>query len=291
MKILPLCVCAWLLSIFSLSAQVAVEVVLEQEQFLPSEAIPAAVRITNRSGQTLHLGDDDHWLSFGIEARDGSVVVKEGEVPVRVKGGFELGSSKVATKRVNLAPYFNLATPGRYTVIASVRVQDWQKEFTTRPAVFDIIKGTKLWEQEFGIPGSASSNGIPEVRKYILQQANYLKELKLYVRITDQPESETYKVFALNPMVSFSRPETQVDQRSNLHVLCQTGKISFVYTIINPTGEVTLRRTYDYTGSRPRLKVDDDGKISVNGGVRHISTDDFPSETEESLPDAKPKQP
>ena len=38
------------------SAQVTVEVSLDQDQFLPGEAIIAAVRITNRSGQTLRLG-------------------------------------------------------------------------------------------------------------------------------------------------------------------------------------------------------------------------------------------
>jgi hypothetical protein len=38
-------------------AQMLVEVTLEQGQFLPGEALPVAVRVTNRSGQTVRLGD------------------------------------------------------------------------------------------------------------------------------------------------------------------------------------------------------------------------------------------
>jgi hypothetical protein len=55
--------------VWSGRAQVSVEIVLEQEQFLIGEAIPAAVRITNRSGQTLRLGDEANWLSFTLETR------------------------------------------------------------------------------------------------------------------------------------------------------------------------------------------------------------------------------
>jgi len=41
-----------------MSVQVTAEVTLEQEQFLGGEALPAAVRVTNRFGQTLHFNND-----------------------------------------------------------------------------------------------------------------------------------------------------------------------------------------------------------------------------------------
>ena len=55
MKFSPLILGLTLLALTSARAQVSVEVVLDQEQFLPRESVPAAVRITNRSGQTLHF--------------------------------------------------------------------------------------------------------------------------------------------------------------------------------------------------------------------------------------------
>ena len=57
-------------------AQVTAEVTLDQDQFLPGETLVAAVRITNRSGQALHLGAEPDWLSFSVESRDGAVVAK-----------------------------------------------------------------------------------------------------------------------------------------------------------------------------------------------------------------------
>ena len=66
-----------LVSVGGAFAQVAVEVTLAQDQFLPSESIPATVKIRNHSGQTLHFGDD-YWLTYSVEARDGFIVLKTG---------------------------------------------------------------------------------------------------------------------------------------------------------------------------------------------------------------------
>ena len=55
------------LALFRASAQVTVDVLLDQEQYLPNEAMPVAVRITNRSGQPLHLGAEADWLTFSVQ--------------------------------------------------------------------------------------------------------------------------------------------------------------------------------------------------------------------------------
>jgi hypothetical protein len=263
-----------LVALASAPAQVTVEVVLEEEQFLPGEAIPAAVRITNRSGQTLRLGTEPDWLTFGIESRDGFIVIKSDEVPVL--GEFLLESSERATKRVDLAPHFNVTRPGRYSIVAVVRIHDWDQLITAKPRSFDIIDGTKMWEREFGVPRTAGE--APEVRKYTLQQANYLRsQLRLYLRLTDGSGTRVFKVFPIGPMVSFGRPEPQVDKHSNLHVLYQTGPQSFSYTVINPDGDVIVRQTHDYyVQSRPRLQSDPEGKFMVVGGMRRITASDIP---------------
>src|SRR4051794_407558 len=53
------------------AAQVSVEIVLDQQQFLKDESVPLKVRITNRSGQTVHFGKSKDWLTFSAESRDG----------------------------------------------------------------------------------------------------------------------------------------------------------------------------------------------------------------------------
>ena len=253
------------------SAQVSVSIVFEQGQFLPGEGILAAVKIANRSGQTLHLGTESNWLTFFVEAKDGYVVEKLGDVPVVQP--FDLESSKVATKHVDLEPYFRLGKPGRYQVRATLRIKEWDREVASPPQGFDLIGGARLWEQEFGVP---RTNGVPEVRKYVLQQANYLKQVRLYARVTDADGTKFFGVVPLGPMVSFGRPEGQVDKQSNLHVLFQTGARSFRYCQVTPEGVVQARRSYGITTTRPGLTVDDRGEVSVTSGARLQSPDDVP---------------
>jgi hypothetical protein len=265
--------CAPLSNLF---AQVTAEVVLDQEQFLIGEELPAAVRITNRSGQTLQFGDDPTWLTFSVESRDGFIVAKLGDTPVL--GEFKLESGQVATRRVDLAPYFALGRIGRYQIIATVRLKDWNTQVNTKPKSFDIINGAKIWSQDFGVPApKGTPAGPPEVRRYSLEQANYLRsQLRLYLRLTDAEGSHVIKVFPIGPMVSFGTPEHQIDKESQLHVLYQNGARSFSYTVINPDGEVIIRQTHDYSDSRPRLQLNEAGKVVVAGGVRRTTNSDVP---------------
>jgi hypothetical protein len=269
--LLLLCV----VSVRAQSGAVSVELELDQDQFLSNEDMILTVRITNRSGRDLRLGANADWLTFSVEARDNLVVQKLGDVPVQ--GEFVVNSAQVATKRVNLTPYFSFRQLGRYLVAATVKIPDWNVTATSRPKPFEIINGTNLRELEFGMPPAAGDpNAPPEVRKYILQQARYLRHLKLYFRLTDASGTRTLRVYPLAMMVSFDRPEAQVDRTSNLHVLNQIGARMFHYCVINSNGEMILRRYYDYTETRPGLRVDDEGKISVAGGTRRITVNDLP---------------
>jgi glycine/D-amino acid oxidase-like deaminating enzyme len=92
-------------------------------------------------------------------------------------------------------------------------------------------------------------------------------------------------------MVSFSKPECQIDKSSNLHVLYQTGARSFNYSVINPDGRLLVRQTYDYSDTRPVLRIDREGRILIGGGVRRSSSDDLPPPADASTNDAKTPKP
>jgi hypothetical protein len=275
--------CLLAASLSPVSGQITVEVLQDQDQFLPGEALPVAVRVTNRSGQPLHLGGDENWLSFVVESVAGSVVRKAGEAPVPLEVTL-VESSKRATIHVDLAPYFALNQAGRYLITATVRIPDWPRVIPpSAPKAFEIIEGSKLWEQEFGVPPSpGTTNAVPEVRKYILQQANYLKsQVRLYLRVTDASGSKTFRVFP----IGFSRPEFQVDKVSRLHVLYENGPHAFSYTVFNPDGDLLVRQTYDFKTTRSRLKLDAEGNISVTGGSRRVTASDVPSPEPADLTD------
>jgi hypothetical protein len=262
-----------LLASFAATAQLAVEVVLDQTEFLPSETIPAAVRITNRSGQPLHLGADANWLTFNVESADGLIVVKSAEVPVL--GEFDLGSSEVATKRVDLAPYFGLTRPGRYRVTATVQIKDWNQAIPSRPEDFFVIVGAKIWAQDFGVPSPAGR--APEARRYTLEKANYLhRQLRLYVQVSDPDEVHIFKVISVGQSVAFGDPDAQLDHLSNLHLMFQSGASYFTYAVVNPDGELVKQEIYDYVKARPRLALNDDGTVTVIGGVHRANPEPMP---------------
>src|SRR6266850_4363653 len=98
-------------------AQLGIEIVLDQQQFLKDESMPIKVKITNRSGQTLHFGKEKDWVTFSVASHDGLATAKLHEVPV--PGEFDLESAAVATRRVDLMPYFDFGQPGRYIIGAT----------------------------------------------------------------------------------------------------------------------------------------------------------------------------
>lgn len=275
MKFYPVTLLALLASALSALAQLSVEVVLDQDKFLPAEQMLAGIRIVNRSGQTLTLGEDADWARFSIEKLEAGGVHQESRPPL--DGTFTLESGKQATVRVDLAPCYDLRKQGRYTITATVHIKEWNQTLTTKPVQFEIVEGTKLWEQAFGVPAPAGTVRPPEMRKYALQQANYLKsQLRLYCRVSAS-NGDVIKMLNVGPMIGFGQPEPQIDSQSRLHLLYQFAAKTFSYLVINPDGEIVLRQTYEYTDTRPRLRLDDSGKIVVAGGVRVPNDNDLPA--------------
>jgi hypothetical protein len=274
----------------SLLAQtISVELLFDQEMYLPHERMEARVRVTNFSGHTLELGEGRQWLTFTVDGQKGAPVSQLGPLPV--EGEFRLESSSVATRRVNLAPYFDFSRPGRYKISATVRVPQFQLAVHSPPKDILIITGSTLWEQDFGVPPSAEGE-LPEIRKYTLLQTMHHKEMMLYFRLSDPRGSKVYKVFPIGQLVSFSKPEHQLDRFSNLHVLYQMNARSFLYTLITPEGFILARETYEISNSHPVLRPGRDGRIQLTGGVRRYTPNDLPPPiTSKPLTDARPPQP
>jgi hypothetical protein len=255
-------------------AQVTVEVAFDQDSYLPHESCLAEVRITNFSGRTLRMPAEADWLDLAVESTDGYIVAKLAEIPPAE--AFEIPSAARGKRRVDLAPCFNLTEPGRYQVIATVRLRDLNLEVASAPAHFHIMAGTPLWEQAVGVPGGPAGQP-PEVRRYALLQTNDRKRLALYARVTDETERRVYRVFPLGGLLSFGRPEAQVDRLARLHVLFQTGSRQFTYYCVSPAGEVLTRHLYQIAEGRPRLRLVEGGEIKVVGGFRLKSSYDIPS--------------
>jgi hypothetical protein len=254
----------------SVFAQVTAEIVFEQEVFLRSESLPLRIRINNFSGQPLQFANTPDWITFTVENHNGVTLRKLSDIPKPKP--FTVESSKSVSLRMDLMPHFNLSEPGRYSVKAVIAIPQIEKTVLTDSESFDIISGTTIWEREVGVPGTKPA----VVRKFALQKAMFIKQIRLSVRVTDASESEVIRVIPLGMLLSFSQPEAIVDNASQLHVLYQSGPKSFLYSIVTTDGDLIVRQTWDFGSMRPRLQSNDDGRVTVTGGTRRILLSDLP---------------
>ncbi|MCC6231280.1 MAG: hypothetical protein IT580_01470 [Verrucomicrobiales bacterium] len=261
------------------SLGIEIDITLDEKTFLPGEAIPVGVRITNLSGRTVTFGSSPTWLNFYVETKSGDVLTRLDQVPV--EGEFSLDSAKVGTKWWNIQPHFDISQPGSYRVYAEVRLPDWNQRLVSEPVSLSIEPTRTLWDVSFGVPpANGDHNAEPEIRRYSLLSATRNQERKLFARVADESETKIHKVVLLDRLVSFAKPEQQLDNASRLHVLFQIGGNAYTYCVLDPAGNLVIRERHDIaSGVRPRLAKADDGSISVRGGGRFPTSQDIPPYT------------
>ena len=250
-------------------AQVTVELEFGKDFYITDEPMLAEVRITNFSGRPLTFGEDDHWLLFSVEMRNGFLVDRQGQPSV--SGVFTVPNASVGIRRVDLSPHFRMNVSGPYHVIASVRTEALGDALQSEPRVVHVTKGATIWQREFGVPGPE-----PDVRVYRLIRALNNDRTELYVRVASRDDSRVFTVFSVGDLVSSGTPEAQVDRHNRLHFLQQYGPRSFRYIVVTPDGELVIRQRHDYTRTRPKLVPDALLGIRVGGGIRIPRSDDLP---------------
>ncbi len=241
------------------SAVVVVDLVSQQEEYLPNEELVVGVRIANQSGRTLHFGRDNAWLMFDVQALDSKHVGIMQEMPV--KGEFKIG---------------------------------WRETVQSNSLKIDIVRGATVWQREFGVIGANASDGSPEIRRYTLQKVNLMNNrMKMYLRVSSEDETKVYKVRPIDYMMSFSRKELRLDKYNNLHILLQTPRAiarDYNYSVFGADGRLILRQTHNADFSRPALSSDNQGLVRVKGGQRRYARSDVPHiSPKEKQPAAKPE--
>jgi hypothetical protein len=266
---------------------VSLDILFEHDQFLVGEPVTVGVRLINRSGRTLELGKDNSWLRFSVETNE-KKPVRQYDNP-SVSDVFSLPNMKMGTKVVTLTPSFDFSQPGRYFITASVLIPNWSGPITGRSKPLDVTAGILLGDVEFGVPAiNGVPNAEPETRRYALRQADPRGQLTLYFTLTDKSGSRVYRAFPICGMVSFSKPDLQLDDHSNAHILNQIDAKNFIYYEINFEGVIVGRQTYEYTKTRPRLARNASGQIVVGGGFRVVTKTDLPPP---ELPEPDPTTP
>ncbi|MBI1842130.1 MAG: hypothetical protein HYR88_14935, partial [Verrucomicrobia bacterium] len=244
-------------------AQVQVDIQLDQHRFLRDERLPVNVRVTNRSGRPLKIGQTPDWLSFSVETKEGKVVSAIRDI--EAGGQFQLDPADSVSKAIDITEGFDLSQPGTYRVSAAAKFGEIEFVGMSASVLFEIVRGTQLWEEVCGAP---ETNGAPRWVRYSLLHANHTRPLQLYARIADEADAGWARVFSIGNTVSFATPEKIIDPVSRLHVLFQSSPRGFDYVRITPRGALEEKRVYEILGSsRPRLKMNEEGQVVVVGGV------------------------
>lgn len=247
---------------------------MEQDQFIPGEPIVIEVRITNVSGAPLRFGVDRDWISIEVKGLRGETVTRIAEVSA--PGAVVIQNAETQSRKIDITPFFDLTRTGQYRVVAHVKVRETGEfEMSAKDKRFEILKGTRVWEQAFGVQGG-SDPALPDARKFALIRSSNPKKMRLYLRLTDIDEKNIFKVLTLGQALTFNQVEAKLDRMGLLHVLHQTGSKSFTYHVISPDADLVMRHTYDYEGTRPMLKGDGEGRVAVTGGLRKPSASDLP---------------
>ncbi|MBM3877194.1 MAG: hypothetical protein FJ386_10790 [Verrucomicrobia bacterium] len=269
---------------------VRIEVDAPQAVFLSGETVQLLVRIKNASGRRLHFGDDPEWLRFSLSTQDRKQVPKLRALDVSSEFDLEPGFEGI--RKVEVTPAYDLNATGFYTATATVRVRELGVELTSPvPFRFEVVRGLRLWEAEFGVPPRAGeAAAAPETRRFAIIQLRMADQIRLYYRLADASDQNPIRAVSLGTYVAFAAPEAQMDRYSNLHVLYQSYRRSFTHCIVTADGELIGRATYDFGNSRPILKLDERDRVVVSGGLRLVSTNDLPPYDPRMFPKPPPPQ-
>ncbi len=270
--------CAMAHTVMAQHNGVTLDLEIDQQQYLSGEDVRATLTIVNRSGQPLILGATTNWISFDVIGEHEYVAHKLGEMPV--KQAFTLMTGQTIVREFNITPYFDFRKPGRYSLRAVVRIPQWKQEMACKPAIFTVEKGTPLTglgDLAFGVPLPAGvTNAPPDIRRYGLLRVSFLDQMRLYFQLSDGT-GRPLRVYPLARIVDFRDPEAEMDRFNHFHVLVQTGARVFTYCEINTSGTLLARQYHEYSESRPRLRLTDDGHVFVGGGRRLLTSNDYPA--------------
>jgi len=248
----------------SLQAQVQVGIRIKRRLYVVYEPLIVTVAIRNLSGRDLPLADEggQQWFSFQVLRDDNQPVPPLNPnyqlPPLIVPAG------QTVERTVNLNTLYPLHDFGLYRIRANLYFSPRQQYFQSPPVSVEISEGRKLWQQEVGIPeGSPGGGGTRRYSVLSFRQpaANYL-----YIRVEDVETGMVYATFPVGRLISGMEPQIKLDLANTLNVLQVTGPKTYLYTQVGLNGELMMQDTYYAEKTRPTLKLDKTGRLSIVGG-------------------------
>ncbi len=248
-------------------AQVRVDLALNRSLFIRYEPLVAVVTITNLSGRDLELKDDGNhkWFSFHIETSAGGLVPPYN--PDYSLAPMEIAAGQAIKRAVNITPLYPISEYGVFRLRASVYDAQTGRYFSSNPPLnVEITEGRTLWEQTVGVPDAAEGAG--KTRTLTMLSHRLPDMTQLYLRIEDRESGLVYCTHQLGRLVSFGKPNIEIDASNQINILQNTSPKNFLYTKIGLDGQILERKQYSsLNDNRPVLRRDTAGGFQVVGGI------------------------
>jgi len=264
------------ISSFSLFAQLAMSLKLNGESYIRYEKIYAKLTIKNQSGQTIVFGTNEKLqgkITFQIDTMRGEAPRKIQEPEFEIKDTLLQAGDKTSLS-IPLTKYFEFPNAGRYRVKAIVSHSQLPKAYETEPVEFNIVNGDVVWTTSAGVP--LDDEGTIDKRKYSI--ISYFDGNSKILCLLVDDEKHIYGLTKIGFDIGTVKPECEVDNLSNLHMLIQNSASVFSYFVYDINCRLEDKEVYkridEYT--TPHLFKDEKtGRINVIGGILAVEGQDY----------------
>jgi len=246
----------------SASAQLGVNIRMNQSQLLAGEAVLVAVTITNHTGSDLILANNGRtpWLDMVVKRGSGEPASALGKANF---GAMKIASGQTMTKTIDIASLYNLREPGAYSVSALVRSGSDSNGFISNRLLFSCANVRPDWSQKVGVPGQPGKNHEFRVTNFTNSQKSLL-----YAQVVDCKTGVSLQTLCLGEALLFRKPQAAVDRSQTLNILYLATPDFYVHARIDVNGRFLGRDLHKRGASGdPRLMTFADGAVKVAGSI------------------------
>ncbi len=252
----------------SVMAQVALELKLNQKNYLLYDTVYAKIKLENYSGIPIVFGSETELkgeISFYIETPDKSVsfLIDEKITPQIENIILRPGSS--ATVTVPISKYYNMQKSGRYRVRAIVKHPRFTNGYQSNAMPCMLVKGITMYERTVGVPDVLNKSNKIATRTYRL--VSYYDGADTVFNLVIEDKKNIYAIRKVGFQTGSLVPICDIDAFSKIHILNQVSPKIFSYLSFNIDGKLLDRVIYQRVKTM-ELARSDNGMITIKGGIK-----------------------
>ena len=247
-----------------LQAQLLVGLDIKRKFLLVCEPIIATVTVKNLAGRDVTLADSptQSWFGFQISRADGQLVPPLD--PNYQLSPLMIPAGQTVKRRIVLNSIYPMRELGLYHLRATIYFAGTEKYYQSPLLNLELSEGKTIWQQTVGVPDGVEGAG--SIRKFSLLTFRQAEYTIIYARVEDVDNGTVYATTALGRVIAGLEPDAQVDLQNNLHILQLLGPKTFLYSCMGLNGEMLTHENYYSVKTRPVLRRNASGMVSVVGG-------------------------